>query len=90
MRWRVSKTLPSPLADLIPPGDHKVYEEYYREECTKVIRELFNKLIDKRIQDSIKKTDDPTKLGTPSYGEHQAYQSGCRQALNDLRDLLNR
>lgn len=86
-----SNTIPSPLLDLVPTkGDHKKYDEYYKEECTRAIRRLVVQYLDKKITGSIKKTDDPSQLTNPSYAYLQAFQSGYRQALAEIKDTLNR
>ena len=83
--------LPSQLVDLLPvQTDKKTYEEYYNEASTKAIRSLIDLLSDKRIQESVKKTDDPSTLHNPAYVALQAYQSGYRQAYAELKDLINR
>lgn len=87
---RVNK-LPSQLSDLIPVvEDRPQYNEYYTEECTKAIRGLLVQLIDKRVQESIRKTDDPAQLTNAAYACLQAHQSGYRQALAEIKDLINR
>lgn len=83
--------MPSQLMDLVAQvGDAPTYNSYYNEDCTKRIRQLVVQLIEKRLGDSLKKTDDPVQLTNAAYPYLQAYQSGYRQALAELRDLLNR
>lgn len=88
---RVINKLPSQLSDLIPVvEDRPKYNEYYNEECTKSIRRLLVQLIDKRIQESVRRTDEYVQLTNPSYACLQAHQSGYRQALAEIKDLINR
>ncbi len=82
--------IPSYLTDLLKvEEDKEKFAEYYHEACTKAVRELITKLIDKRIEDSLKKTDDPVQLTNPAYPYLQSYQSGYRQAMADLKYILN-
>lgn len=87
---RVNK-MPSQLTDLVEVvEDRPKYNEYYTEECTKAVRELLVKLIDKRFNESVRRTDDPAQLTNAAYAYLQAHQSGYRQALAELKDLINR
>lgn len=87
----IETNVPSQLLDLLPDGtDRERHRRYFFEAPVKAIRSVLVSYLNKRITESVKKSDDPRNLDLPSYSEKQAYQSGYRQACEDCIKLLDR
>ena len=85
------KGVPSQLLDQVPNrSDHETVKEYFNEANVKVIRGLLVQYLNTKVNDSVKKTDDPARFAQYAYSEHQAYQSGYRSALRELIEILDR
>lgn len=83
--------IPSQLLDTVPNKvDHVKADECYRGESARYIRKLFVQYLNKKLSESVTKSDDPTNLTHPSYAATSAYWSGYRKAIKDLTDLLDR
>lgn len=80
---------PSPLSELCTPGsDLDRHRKYFTEGNVKAIRKLVAQLCQKRRAISVQKTDSVHNFQMVGYSEHQAYQSGYRQALSEIENLL--
>lgn len=83
--------VPSQLLDHLSDGsDRDRHRRYFFEAPVKAVRKLIVNHLNRKITESVRKTDDPRNLDLPSYAERQAYQSGYRQAYEDLIKLLDR
>jgi hypothetical protein len=82
---------PSQLLDnLTDSANPETYKKYFKARNCSEIRRLMAIHARKKIQRSVEKCDNPSRLELPSYSEKQAFESGYRAALREQLDILER